>query len=472
MRRNERKWLTLGLTLCWLGACGDDDDAEADRDAGSESGAAAIGTGGRSGDGGRTAGASDAGKGGTNSPPVCEVVWAKRCGAPPAPATSAGNACPSADPVRLETTRVATGFDVAVYVAPIPGDDSHMLVVERGGTIQRIDLQSGDATLFLDLDDRPATAYELLAATQPEGEQGLLGLAFHPDYPTDRRVFVNYTARAGEDVTVVSSFEVDADAQAADAQSEVRLLEFEQPAGNHKGGMLAFGPDGCLFIGAGDGGNANDVGAGHAPGGNGQSLATNLGKILRLDVDRPTATPDGNLEAASIPHVWDYGMRNPWRFSFDRVTADLYIGDVGQGSWEEVDVEPRGRGNLNYGWPIMEGEDCLSGDDCSRDGLVLPIDQYETTEGQDSVIGGYVYRGARIPSLDGWYVYGDNGASRNGKVSAFVWDGEARCGDRTLELQERDHLALDSDITSLGQDEAGELYIVTRDSVYRIDAVQ
>jgi glucose/arabinose dehydrogenase len=483
MRRSERVPLFgLGLSLLWLlGACGDDEDQGPEREAGAESGTPTGGREGAAGAGwygwGRGAGTTgDGGAGNTGGTSGAsqpgDTTWATQCGAPPEPATRPGNPCPSGDPARLKTTRVGTGFDVALYVAPIPGDDPRMLVVERGGTIQLLDPQSGDTRLFLDMEERPAGAHELLAASAAEGEQGLLGLAFHPDFPRDRRVFVNYTARAGDDVTAISSFEVESSNDAADPESEVRLLEFEQPQGNHNGGMLAFGPDGCLFIGSGDGGQANDVGSGHAPGGNGQSLATNLGKILRMDVDRPTARPAGNLESASVPHVWDYGMRNPWRFSFDRATGDMYIGDVGQGSWEEVDVEPRGHGKLNYGWPIMEGDECRNGDGCSRDGLALPIDQYETTDETNAIIGGYVYRGANIPSLAGWYLYGDNGAMRDGKVSAFVWDGEARCDDRTLDLQARDPLELDSDLTSFGEDEQGELYIVTRHSVYRIDAMQ
>jgi len=293
MRWSKRvKLFGLGLSLLWLGACGDDDDHATARDAGAEGGTSAAGRGGHAGVGGGSgtsghgAAGETGGTGGTGdmSHPS-DLTWATRCGAPPEPAKSPGNPCPKEDPARLKTTRVGTGFEVAVYVAPIPGDDPRMLVIERGGTIQVLDPKTGDTSLFLDMEERPASAHDLLAASTPAGEQGLLGLAFHPDFPDDRRVFVNYTARADDDVSVVSSFEVEAGNDSAEPESEVRLLEFQQPQGNHNGGMLAFGPDGCLFVATGDGGNANDVGSGHAPGGNGQSLALKSRQDVRISRD-------------------------------------------------------------------------------------------------------------------------------------------------------------------------------------------
>jgi glucose/arabinose dehydrogenase len=233
--------------------------------------------------------------------------------------------------------------------------------------------------------------------------------------------------------------------------------------------MLAFGPDGCLFIGAGDGGNGNDEGTGHAPGGNGQSLDTPLAKILRIDVDDPMSAAPGNMGGGN-KHIWDYGIRNPWRFSFDRETGDLYIGDVGQGAVEEIDVEVKGDGNHNYGWPIGEGTKCRGGGDpsgCDLSGLTPPVDDYPHVMDQiDCVVGGYVYRGSKIPSLKSWYVYGDNGP--NGLIRTFVWDGEKRCKD-TIDLSTRDGIHLDSDIVSFGEDGKGELYVMSHTGVYQIE---
>lgn len=464
------RWLSIACLVFTLSACGDDDtnsrrDASS-ADAGERDAAPSAGDAGRDQAGGG-AGSSSA----VDTPDAGHVAAATTCGAPATPAAKPGNQCPAEDPVALKATLVGTDFDVAVFVTALPGSEPRLAVLERAGTIQLLDPATGNKSLFLDFEARKR-GLDIIAATAPAGEQGLLGLAFHPDFPNDPRLFVNYTARAGaQDVTVISSFEVMAgDPERVNAASEQSVLEFGQPQGNHNGGMLAFGPDGCLFAGSGDGGQSNDVGDGHAPGGNGQSLATDLGKILRIDVDRPLERPTGNLQDTDLPHIWDYGTRNPWRFSFDRLTGDLYIGDVGQGAFEEIDVAAAGVGNLNYGWPIMEGSWCRDGEECDQSGLVLPVDQYETGEGHNAVIGGYVYRGEKIPSLRGWYVYGDNGAASNGKVAAFVWNGRGRCKDRTLQLQERDELALDSDITSLGQDAEGELYVVTRRSVYRLEA--
>jgi glucose/arabinose dehydrogenase len=237
--------------------------------------------------------------------------------------------------------------------------------------------------------------------------------------------------------------------------------------------MLAFGKDNCLYIGSGDGGNGNDTGSGHSAGGNGQDLAKPLGKILRVDPDNPEERAPGNPTGPAYEHIWDYGIRNPWRFSFDRDTGDLYIGDVGQDALEEISVAPRGVGDHNFGWPIAEGEECRGGGGgCEMDGLTPPAIDYAHVEGgasENCVIGGYVYRGSAIPSLAGWYLYGDSGGGR--RIRAFVWDGEGAC-ETPIQLSERDGLTVNARITSFGEDAAGELYVTTSGGVYRFDEAE
>jgi glucose/arabinose dehydrogenase len=423
---------------------------------GGSSGAGASGTGGATSDAGQDSGV-DAGMEPTAS--LCKA---------PVPAQNPGNECPSGDPVALDVALVAGDLDVPVFVTSAPGDDTRLFVVERSGRIVIIDPASGDEIAdFLDVQD-VATSGSI------NDERGLLGLTFHPDYPADPRFYVNYTTQPAATLrTIISSFEVSAsDPNAADPDSEQVLYDFDDPAGNHNGGMLAFGPDGCLYVGSGDGGDSNDMGDGHPAEGNGQNLATPLGKMLRFDVDNAEQGAPGNLQGAGIPHIWDYGLRNPWRFSFDRSTGDLYIGDVGQGAWEEIDVSPAGTGNKNWGWRIAEGNHCRPGPgadpSCDLDAFEPAVDEYPHGSGDDCVVGGYVYRGTVIPSLQGWYVYGDNGPGA--RIRAFVWDGAGRCGDRTIILSERDQIELDADITSFGEDSSGELYITTSNSVYRIIA--
>jgi glucose/arabinose dehydrogenase len=257
----------------------------------------------------------------------------------------------------------------------------------------------------------------------------------------------------------------------ADDTTEFNLLTVDQPFDNHNGGDLHFGPDdGLLYIALGDGGSGGD------PGDRAQDPLELLGKMLRLDVDlaAPHIPPSNPFvgDPSTLDEIFSLGLRNPWRFSFDRMTGDLYIGDVGQGAWEEVDVETKGDGNKNYGWKIAEGNHCRPGqancDMTDLDALVGAVDEYAHADGDDCVVGGYVYRGSGIPSLQGWYVYGDNGPGR--KIRAFVWDGEGRCGDRTIVLSERDNINLSEDITSFGEDANGELYVTTSSNVYRIDA--
>ena len=282
------------------------------------------------------------------------------------------------------------------------------------------------------------------------GERGLLGLAFHPGFPKQPRIFVDYT-RVPDGATVIAEFRATTDR--ADPTSQRVLLLIPQPFANHNGGQLAFGPDGYLYSGMGDGGSGGD------PFGNGQNTHALLGKILRIDVDGPPAlgkayaiprdnpfASGGVRPGAGAPEVWAYGLRNPWRFSFDAADGDLYIGDVGQGSWEEIDRQPAAsRGGENYGWNAMEGDHCYrSGCDPGR--YVQPIAEYGHDQGC-AVIGGYVYRGTQQPILRGVYVFSDN-------CSGILW---------TLQVDASrlaPRVALDSgeSISSFGVGENGEIY--------------
>ncbi len=308
-----------------------------------------------------------------------------------------------------------------------------MFIVEQGGLI-RI-LQNGQILEppFLDIAER---------VDDTGNEQGLLGLAFHPDFASNGFFYVNYTEQGGN--TVIARFT--ATGNTADPNSEVRLLGVQQPFPNHNGGGLAFGPDGYLYIGLGDGGSGGD------PQGNGQNLKTLLGKILRIDVNSgdPYAVPSDNPFGNEIFH---YGLRNPWRFSFDALTGDLWIGDVGQGSWEEIDFLPAGTpGGINFGWNRYEGlHDYSSG--AQIENYRPPLFEYSHTEGC-SVTGGYVYRGA-MPEWQGVYFYGDF-------CSGKVW-GALRLADASEETSVSTVLfETGAAITSFGVDESGEVYFADR----------
>jgi len=285
------------------------------------------------------------------------------------------------------------------------------------------------------------------------GEQGLLGLAFPPGFSTRQDFYVNYTNRTGVGDTVIARFNVGSDPDQADPASRRELLTIVQPFTNHNGGQLAFGPDNLLYIGSGDGGSGGD------PLGNAQNTTSLLGKILRLDVlsgALPYAVPSGNPFGTE---VWAFGLRNPWRFSFDRMTGDLYLADVGQSTREEIDFQPAGNGSgANYGWNIMEGSLCFSSTSCSSAGLTLPVVEYDHTSGDCSVTGGYVYRGS-IPTLRGTYLYGDFCSGR-------IWG--LRQNGSTWE----NRLLIDSTllVSTFGEDENGELYVAdyATGTIYRI----
>jgi glucose/arabinose dehydrogenase len=280
-------------------------------------------------------------------------------------------------------------------MANLADDSGRLLVAAQDG---RIWVVGADGTVS------PTPMLDLRPRIVSGGEQGLLGIAPHPSFPDDPRVFVDFTDLNGD--TVVASFRLDGShgTDRLDPDSFEQILFVDQPYANHNGGALAFGPDGDLYVSLGDGGSGGD------PQDNGQRLDTLLGKILRLDVDGtdtyriPADNPFAN--GGGRPEIWLSGLRNPWRMSFDRQTGDLWIGDVGQGAWEEVDVARKGVSGLNFGWRVMEGTHCYNADSCQRDGLTLPATDYGHDEGC-TVIGGYVYRGTAYPVAQGTYLFTD-----------------------------------------------------------------
>ncbi len=373
----------------------------------------------------------------------------------PSPSASAPATIAPGDPEasQIDLELVVEGLAAPLFATGAGDGSGRLFVVEQGGRIRIV----RDGRLlpepFLDISDR----------VRAGGEQGLLGLAFHPGYgAAENRFYVNYTDRSGD--TVVAEYRSSADPDRADPASERILLRIDQPFPNHNGGMLAFGPDGRLFIGTGDGGSAGD------PLDAGQRLDTLLGKLLRIDPEPspsgPYGVPSDNPfvgRAGARGEIWAYGLRNPWRFSFDRTTGQLWIADVGQDRYEEVDRAPDGLGRgANYGWARMEGRHCYpSGDGCARPGFVLPLAEYDHRLGC-SITGGFVYRGAAFPTLAGVYLFGDYCSGR-------LW-GVASGGP-----DEQDPVLLAETgrtISSFGEDDAGELYLtdLAAGSLWRITA--
>jgi len=350
---------------------------------------------------------------------------------------------PPPPPPALTLTTVVSGLSNPLALEH-PSGDNRFFVVEQRGTIRIIEngvLQAGN---FLDI--QGLTNFD-------HGEQGLLGLAFHPNFGTNQLFYVNYT-RARNDPnnpqeTVIAEFQTLAgNPNQADPASERILLIVPQPFANHKGGQLAFGPDNLLYLGLGDGGSEDD------PNNNGQNLFTMLGKILRIGVDPPFASgkqyaiPADNPFASGggSPEIWAYGLRNPWRFSFERCGIRLFAGDVGQDMWEEVDLITKGG---NFGWRVMEGNHCFNpSTGCDMSGKIPPIAEYPHPEGI-AVIGGYVYKGTAIPALANAYIFGD----LNGKIWSLT-EAPANTWTRTLLL------STGRTISSFGQDSAGEVYVV------------
>lgn len=378
--------------------------------------------------------------------------------APSAPSTCAEGNVVAGEP-GLRATRVIAGLSSPADLQSVPTDPSRLFVVEQAGRIRVLRGGALLATPFLDISARILSG----------GERGLLGLAFHPQFAANGRLFVNYTDRSGD--THISEFRAaPPGGDQADATSERELMLVRQPFSNHNGGGLAFGNDGFLYIALGDGGSAGD------PQRNAMNLGSRLGKMLRIDVDggQPFVVPADNPfvgQAGILPEIWAYGLRNPWRFSFDRSTGDLYIGDVGQGALEEIDVGLASRrGGENYGWNTMEGTRCFSpSSGCDMSGLTFPVAEYGRSDGF-SVTGGVVYRGCRMPGYAGHYFYADFGS---GMIRSFRLDegGTARdARDWTAALSGTGRAIRNP--SSFGVDADGEMYIVDYDGeVYRIDPV-
>lgn len=322
-------------------------------------------------------------------------------------------------PFRLET--VAEGLSSPVFVTA-PAGDPRLFIVEKTGRILILADGAVEATPFLDLS----------AAVSGGGEQGLLGLAFHPRFAENGRFYVNYTDTAGD--TRIVGYTVSADADVADATSATELLAVDQPYRNHNGGWIGFGPGGLLYVGMGDGGSGGD------PQGNGQNPAALLGKILTLDVD-----------AGGPPKVFAIGVRNPWRNAFDG--DDFYVADVGQNQWEEINIIPASQSGLNLGWNVMEGAACYDAASCDQSGLVLPVHSYSHQEGC-SITGGYVYRGAAIPAIAGHYFFADY---CDGVLWSLRKEG-AGVADLTSYAEAFGSIG---DVTSFGLDSAGEMYVMT-----------
>jgi len=346
------------------------------------------------------------------------------------------------DPAQASWQPVVSGLESPVDLQQ--AGDERLFVVEQPGRIRVVEQGQLLSEAFLDIAGRVGSQ---------GNEQGLLGLAFHPRFSQNGHFYVNYTDLQGD--TVIARFQTGTDLQHADPASEQILLTVDQPYANHNGGATAFGPDGYLYLGLGDGGSAGD------PQGNAQSPWSLLGKVLRLDVDGvlPYAIPPGNpfVQQDGAPEVWALGLRNPWRFAFDRVTGDFYLGDVGQNTWEEIDFQPAAAGGgANYGWDLREGRHDYQGSFDPT--LVEPIAEYSHDQGC-SVTGGVVVRSPSLPAWQGVYLFGDY---CSGKVWGLLREPTGAWRQALL-------YQTGSSITSFGEDSLGEVYLLDRGgTVYRL----
>ncbi len=366
----------------------------------------------------------------------------------PTPSATTASASVSSfpNPQNYTWTPVIRGLQHPTDIKYAPDGSGRLFLLEQVGRIRIF--QNGQllARPFLDISDRVGS---------DSTERGLLGLAFHPNYRQNGYFYVNYTDVNGN--TVIARFQVTSDPNVADPASEKKLLGIQQPYANHNGGSMTFGPDGYLYMGFGDGGSQGD------PLNNGQSLNTFLAKILRIDVDHgdPYAIPPDNpfANGGGKPEIWAFGLRNPWRISFDRATGDLYIGDVGQSAWEEVDYVPAGTpGGLNFGWSYYEATHPYKGHLPANLKVVMPVAEYSHQYGC-AITGGYVYRGAVLPAWRGIYFYSDY-------CTGFVW-GLLKTADG---WQSKTLFQTGFNVTTFGEDEAGELYLNNYDTgtIYRL----
>ncbi len=359
----------------------------------------------------------------------------------PAPTQSS----PATQRVTIAMQEVVRGLDEPVYLTT-PVGDARLFVGEQPGRI----------VIIKDGRKLPRPFLDITRKVQSGGERGFLSVAFHPQYRTNGFLFVNYTDHNGD--TNIERYTVSHDPDVADSGSARLILKIHQPYANHNGGMNLFGPDGMLYIGMGDGGSQLD------PSGNGQSSNTLLAKLLRINVDRDAYTsPAANPYAKSggRPEIWAIGLRNPWRFAFDAKDGNLYIADVGQDKYEEIDVVPSSRAGVNYGWSVMEGFSCLHGDSCNQTGLQRPAVVYSHSDGC-SITGGFVYRGRKIPALDGHYFYADY---------CKTWLRSFKYVNGRVTEQTEWPVAKVSAIASFGLDAEGEIYAVSHLGViYRMIA--
>lgn len=356
----------------------------------------------------------------------------------PRPTASAIGGAGGVNPDAYTFQLIADGLHQPVYLTHAGDGSGRLFIVEQPGRISII--QNGELRLDPFLDIREIVNDE-------STEQGLLGLAFSPAYPSNGHFFIHYSDANGD--TTIVRYSVSSDPNRADPASAQIILQVDQPYANHNGGDLVFGPDGYLYIGLGDGGSQGD------PHGNSQNLNALLGKMLRIDVNQePYGIPPDNPfvnRAGARPEVWAYGFRNPWRYSFDRASGDLYIADVGGNAYEEVNFQPASSpGGEDYGWNFMEGLHPYRGE--APEGLIMPIAEYshDDDEGGCSITGGYVYRGPSVPGLDGIYLFGDY-------CSGIIW-GLARTAEGEWQKVSLWHTAYN--ISSFGEDEAGEVYVV------------
>jgi glucose/arabinose dehydrogenase len=465
-------FVAVGATV---GACGGGGETTASAgSSGSTTTASATGTGGTAasstgaGMGGGTTGSGEStssattGAGGTGGmPPVVKYDCTPPAGNAPA----------------LKLTEVAMGIKRPVLVKGIPGDDTRLFVLGQDGKIWIIKDGALLPTPFLDIS---AIVHQPSAGD----ERGLLGMAFHPKYAQNGRFFLYYTDNVvSPGDQHLAEYKRSANSPDLADPTAVQVMFNEPDAeSNHNGGALEFSPlDGYLYVGMGDGGGAGDV---HGTFGNSQNLASRWGKILRLDVDsamKPYGIPAGNLTAVPVKdpndpamgnpsdpakvnnEIWDFGLRNPWRFSFDLCTNDLYIGDVGQNKWEEVDVEPAGKGNKNYGWRLLEGTHDFKPEGYTTAALVPPVAEYPHGP-ECSITGGYVYRGKAIPGLRGAYIYGDY---CTGKIWTLSWAN----GVTTMPVTHPEINPGANLLVSFGQDNLGEIYVLALNGhVFRVDA--